>query len=316
LKRSGKNLRRAGFTGDASEVVNDLLARASQIATDPKTAIGTRTDAIHLLTYDEFAAVKDALAALLDPRQPLEIQRAAIAATGSFTAPETAPMLLAHWRAQTPAIRSEVVLAMLGGRARAIPLLQAVERGEIPANQIPFARRSLLLRSTDAKVKNLATKLFSDSAPGARKEVVAKYQPSLSMKGDAERGRKVFEAVCAMCHRAGDIGNDVGPNLATIRGWNPDQMLINILDPNREVAPNFMSYTVETKDGRTLFGLIAEEGAASLTVKRADGITDTILRGDIASITGTGLSLMPEGVETLVSIEQMADLIAFLVPAQ
>ncbi|MEQ1854038.1 MAG: hypothetical protein ABMA01_20900, partial [Chthoniobacteraceae bacterium] len=74
----------------------------------------------------------------------------------------------------------------------------------------------------------------------------------------------------------------------------------------------FMSYTVETKDGRTLFGLIAEEGAASLTLKRADGAVDTILRSDIASISGTGLSLMPEGVEAAVSVEQMADLIGYL----
>jgi putative membrane-bound dehydrogenase-like protein len=316
LKRSGKSLRRAGFTGDAGDVVNGLLARAAQAAADSKAANETRTDAIHLLTYDEFSAVKDTLAALLDPKQPQEIQRAAIAATGSFTAPETAPMLLAHWRAQTPSIRAEVVLAMLGGRARVMPLLQAIERGDIPANQIPFARRGLLLRSSDAQVKELATKIFSDSTPGARKEAIAKYQPALSMKGDAERGKKVFETVCATCHRAGDIGKDVGPNLATIRGWNPDQVLINVLDPNREVAPNFMAYTVETKDGRTLFGLIAEEGAASLTLKRADGITDTILRSDIANISGTGLSLMPEGVEALVSIKQMADLIAFLLPAR
>jgi putative membrane-bound dehydrogenase-like protein len=316
LKRSGKSLRRVGFTGDASRVVSDLLARAAQAAADSKALFEARTDAIHLLTYDEFAAVKDTLTALLDPKQPQEIQRAAIAVTGSFTAPETAAMLLAHWRAQTPAIRSEVVVAMLGGRARVLPLLQAIDRGDIPANQIPFARRGLLLRSADAQVKELATKLFSDSAPGARKEVIARYQPALSMKGDAERGRKIFETACATCHRAGDIGKDVGPNLATIRGWNPDQVLINILDPNREVAPNFMSYNVETKDGRTLFGLIAEEGAASLTLKRADGAVDTILRNDIASITGSGLSLMPEGVEALVSIEQMADLIAFLLPAR
>ena len=193
-----------------------------------------------------------------------------------------------------------------------MPLLRAIERGDIPANQVPFARRGLLLRSTDAPVKELAAKLFSDSAPGARKEAIAKYQPVLSMKGDAGRGRKVFETVCATCHRAGDIGKDVGPNLATIRGWNPDQVLINILDPNREVAPNFMAYTIETRDGRTLFGLIAEEGAASLTLKRADGITDTILRGDIANISGTGLSLMPEGLEAVIGIGQMADLIAFL----
>jgi len=165
-------------------------------------------------------------------------------------------------------------------------------------------------------VKELASKLFSDAAPSPRKEVVAKYQAALSMNGDAARGRKVFETVCATCHRAGDLGKDVGPNLATIRQWNPEQVLINILDPNREVAPNFVAYTVETKEGRTLDGIITDESAASLTLKRAEGVTETVLRRDIAQLSGSGLSLMPEGLEAAVRVEQMADLIAFLLPPQ
>lgn len=315
LKRSGKSLRRAGFTGDAAQVVNDLIGNASKIATDAQAPIEARTTAIWLLNYEEFSTAKTALARLLEPTLPQEIQRAAIATTGGFTAAETAPMLLAHWRNQTPGIRAEVVLAMLGGRARVLPLLQAVDRGEIPTNQIPFARRAALLRSTDAKVKELATKLFSDTAPGARKEIVAKYQAALSLKGDTARGKQAFETACANCHVVGNLGKDVGPNLATVRQWNPDQLLLNILDPNREVSPNFVSYTVETKDGRTLDGIIAEESAASLTLKRADGASDTVLRRDIASLTGSGLSLMPEGVEAAITVGQMADLIAFLLSA-
>src|SRR6185436_5962823 len=112
------------------------------------------------------------------------------------------------------------------------------------------------------------------------------------------------------------FGKDVGPNLATIRQWNPDQVLINILDPNREVAPNFIAYTVETKDGRTLEGIISAENASSLTLKRADGITETVFRRDITQLAASGLSLMPEGLETGISVEQMADLIAFLVAAE
>jgi putative heme-binding domain-containing protein len=312
LKRSGRSLRRASFTGDAAQVVTELLAAAARSASAAQAPIADRAAAVRLLAYDEFATVQPVLASLLEATQPQEIQRAAIATTGSFTAAETGPMLLQHWRAQTPALRAEVIVAMLGGRNRVLPLLQAIERGEIPANQIPFAKRATLLRSTDAKVKELATKLFSDSAPGARKEVVAKYQAALSLKGDAARGRIVFEAACATCHVVGNIGKDVGPNLATVRQWNPEQLLLNILDPNREVSPNFVSYTVETKDGRTLDGIIAEESAASLTLKRADGTTESVLRRDIASITGSGLSLMPEGVEASVTVEQMADLLAFL----
>jgi putative membrane-bound dehydrogenase-like protein len=312
LKRSGKSLRRAGFTSDAAQIVTELLDNAGKTAVDPQASVDSRARATYLLTYEEFTNAKPALARLLDPTQPQEIQRAAITVLGSFTSPETPPLLLAHWPRQTPAIRADVINAMLGGRNRILPLLQAIERGEIPANQIPFTRRAALLRSTDAKVKELAAKLFSDTAPGARKEVVAKYQAALALQGDTARGRQVFQTACAHCHLAGDLGQDLGPNLATIRQWSPDQILLNILDPNREVSPNFVSYTVETKDGRTLDGIITGESAASLTLKRADGTTETLLHDNITSLTGSGLSLMPEGMESAIDLQQMADLIAFL----
>src|SRR5947208_12189262 len=131
--------------------------------------------------------------------------------------------------------------------------------------------------------------LFGNAAPSPRREVIAKYQTALLMKGDASRGQKVFETACATCHRAGDLGKDVGPNLATIRQWNPEQVLSNILDPNREVAPNFVSYTVETRNGRTLDGIITDESVASVTLKRAEGVTETVFRRDIVPITASGL---------------------------
>jgi len=77
-------------------------------------------------------------------------------------------------------------------------------------------------------------------------------------------------------------------------------------------VPNFIGYTVETKDGRAIYGLIAEESTASLTLKRPDGVAETVLRRDIAQLTGTGLSLMPDGLEAAIPPQGMADLIAFL----
>ena len=312
LKRSGMSLRRVAFDGPTRSVVDAALAEAARNAADPTAPLDARTAAIGLLAFDDFDRVRAPLASLLESGQPQEVQIAAVGAAGSFPQAETAALLIARWAAYTPAVRAEVMLAMLGGRNRVVPLLDAIQKGMIPANQVPFARRAQLLRSTDAKVKELAAKLFGDSAAGSRKEAIEKYQPALAMHGDAARGRKVFETVCAVCHRAGDFGADVGPNLATIRQWSPDQVLINVLDPNREVAPNFVDYIIETKDGRTVDGIIAEENASSVTLKRAGGAQETVLRRDIAKMTGSNLSLMPEGLEAAVSIEQMADLIAFL----
>jgi len=315
LKRSGKSLRRVEWDTQTGRAIDGLLSQAARTAADSAAPLDARAAAIRLLTLDDFDRVNTALAGLLEATQPQEVQRAAVAAIGRFTQSETAAPLLAHWRTATPAVRSEIVLAMLDARSRLLPLLEAIRNGIIPANQVPFARRAALLRSTDAQVKELATELFGNATPGQRKdEVIEKYQTALAIKGDSARGKRVFETVCATCHRAGDLGKDVGPNLATIRQWNPDQLLINILDPNREVAPNFVSYAVETKDGRTLDGIIAEESAATLTLKRAEGVTETVLRSDIATISSSGISLMPEGVEAAVSVEQMADLLAFLLP--
>jgi putative membrane-bound dehydrogenase-like protein len=313
LKRSSKNLRSAGLTGSAQQSIERLLAAASNLATNSTQPVASRESSIRLLSYDDFGTVKDTFVRLMDGKEPQDIQSAAIKALGSFTAPEAAPLLLANWKTQTPAVRSEVIAAMMSVRTRALPLLQAVESGLVPANQIPFAQRRLLSLNADPKVKALAEKFFSASAPGPRKQVIEKYKPALSTKGDAARGLKVFETTCIACHRAGDVGKqEVGPNLANIRAWNPEQVLINILDPNREVVPNFLAYTVETKDGKSIYGLIAEETAASLTMKRPDGVTESVLRSNVAKIEGAGVSLMPDGLEAAINPEQMADLIAFL----
>jgi putative membrane-bound dehydrogenase-like protein len=312
LKRSGKSLRSVAWDAEATNHIDRLLSQGARTAADSQASPGARTVAIRLLTLDDFDRVNATLATLLESKQPQAVQLAAVAAIGSFTEPETASLLLANWRTATPAIRFEIVFAMLNGRSRLLPFLKAVQSGHIPANQVPFAQRGVLLRSSDAHVKELATKLFGNAAPGSRKEVVAKYQAALLLQGDVVRGKTVFETACATCHRSGDLGKDVGPNLASIRQWNPEQVLINILDPNREIAPNFVGYTVETKDGRMLDGIITDESVASVTLKRAEGVTEAVFRRDIVTITGSGLSLMPEGLESAITVEQMADLLAFL----
>lgn len=317
LKRSSKSLRSAGLTDAAKRNVERLLAAAANVATDSAQPVASRESSIRLLSYDDFSMVKDTFARLMDGKEPQDIQSAAIKALGSFTAPEAVALLLANWKTQTPTVRSEVIAAMMSVRTRALPLLQAVESGLVPANQIPFAQRRLLSLNADPKVKALAEKFFSASAPGPRKQVIEKYKSALSMKGDAARGQKIFETACIACHRAGDVGKqEVGPNLANIRAWNPEQVLINILDPNREVVPNFLAYTVETKDGKSIYGLIAEETTASLTLKRPDGVTETVLRSNVAKLEGTGVSLMPDGLEAAINPEQMADLIAFLLSSE
>ena len=84
------------------------------------------------------------------------------------------------------------------------------------------------------------------------------------------------------------------------------------MNPNQEVNPQFLNYTVITADGRTLTGIIAEETATSITLKRAENASDAILRIDIDAIRSTGMSLMPEGMEKQIDVQAMADLLEYL----
>jgi putative heme-binding domain-containing protein len=115
-----------------------------------------------------------------------------------------------------------------------------------------------------------------------------------------------------MCHKAEGFGHEIGPNLAAMKSRGAESILVNVLDPNREVNPQYLGYLVLTHDGRTLTGMISGEGATSITLRRAESATDEVLRSDIERIQSTGLSIMPEGFEEVIYHEEMSDLISYI----
>ncbi len=73
-----------------------------------------------------------------------------------------------------------------------------------------------------------------------------------------------------------------------------------------------MAYNIQTKDDRSLTGVVSAETATTLTLVQAGGTHETILRSDIAEIHASGLSLMPEGLEQNMTPQDLANLIAYL----
>ena len=109
-----------------------------------------------------------------------------------------------------------------------------------------------------------------------------------------------------------DVGVDVGPDIADTRTKTREALLADILLPNQAIDGNYVAYAVARTDGTVLQGVIAAETATSLTLRRAEGQTDVLLRADIEELRSTGLSLMPEGLEQGITVAEMADLLAFL----
>lgn len=149
-----------------------------------------------------------------------------------------------------------------------------------------------------------------------REKIVESYAAALTLAGDTARGRMHFTKHCSVCHQPDGSGQTLGPSVDSLKSKGASVLLTSILDPNREVNPQYLNHVLVLHDGRVTSGMIADEGANSVTLRRADGMVETVLRIDIEAMQGTGLSIMPEGFEQSLDAQAMADLLAYLLDAR
>jgi putative membrane-bound dehydrogenase-like protein len=167
-------------------------------------------------------------------------------------------------------------------------------------------------RTADAKIGAAVVIPSVGGGDPDRKKVVEGYRGVLAQPGDARRGHELYRKYCAPCHKSGSEGADVGPDLATVRTRTPEELLVAILDPSREVNPQYAALRVMTTGGDVIDGLAGAENATALTLKRPGGETVTLLRLRIEKLARSSLSLMPEGFEKALDPAAMADLLRFL----
>jgi putative membrane-bound dehydrogenase-like protein len=304
LKRAGGSLR------DRPEV-GPYFERA-EVGARGRGPIRDRIDSIGLLGLGGEARALDVLPPLLDAREPSGVQLAAIQNLSALASPKVGPAIVGQWRSLSPVVRREAVEALFARKDRIVALLDGLESGKVAGADLDPSRQAVLLKHADSAIRDRSTRLLGGALPTDRARIVESFRPALGLDGRMEKGRAIFKQACATCHRAENVGIEVGPDLATVTGRSPEDLLLHILDPNREVAANYVNYSVATADGRVVTGLIAEETASAITLKRAEGATDVIPRDRIEQIAASGQSLMPEGLEKGLTPQDLADLIAFL----
>jgi putative heme-binding domain-containing protein len=284
-------------------------------ALDPRAPEPALLYAIEVLGTVDPEGSRGVLVDQLAPRRSLAVQVAAVRAMAEDRTADVPGILLPQLRAFEPSLRSAAIRTLLGRADWTKTLLRAMTGGDpggIGPSLIEPADRAPLLTHRDPEIARMAQSAFGGRVSGARAPVIAEYAAALRAKADASRGAKVFERECKTCHKVGERGFALGPDLTGSPSADPAALLANILDPNAAVQPGYLQYLVVDHDGRTYSGLIAAETATSLTLRRGDRAEDTVLRTQVAEMTGTGLSMMPDGFEKTISKPEMADLIAFL----
>ena len=242
----------------------------------------------------------------------MEIQSAAARAVARIGRPSLADKVLDRWEDLAQATRREILAALAGSPALTEPLIRALERQVIAPGELDAATRQGLQQLADTALRTRASAVLAKFAPPQRSAVLARYQDALKLTADARRGEAVFAKNCQTCHQHQGRGHRVGPDLSGIAGRAPDALLSDILDPNRNIEPDYVVLAASTRRGQVLSGLLAEETATTVKLRRAEGVEDTLLRSEIEQLRSTGQSLMPEGLEKTIGPQDMADLIAFL----
>ncbi|MCA9267091.1 MAG: c-type cytochrome, partial [Planctomycetales bacterium] len=307
----------AATGGQAAALLAQLVADAKSQLSSNDLPVDKRVALIAQLRLGRFADVRATLDGLLAADQPEPVQAATVDALATFDAPEVADLLIERWSTFTPTRRRQAGDVLFSRAAWIAKALRAVESQAIPLSEITPEHFERIDKRVDPALAERAAKLIQElQSASPRSEVVKSYASALDLHGDREAGRAAFARHCAACHKVEGKGYDVGPNLAAMRNRGAAAILVNVLDPNREVNPQYVNYVAVGKDGRTVSGLIAAETAGTVTLARGEGAADTLLRVDIEQLKSTGVSLMPEGLEKQIDQQTMADLLAYLLTAQ
>ncbi len=303
-----KNLSLAAFAkqvtdAKAREAVDKMAARLQQAADSIQTA--PTMESLVLLASDR--EHRERMKALL-PELWAKTGNAEVLRLVAKLQPQGGvEFLLEGWDQRTPALRVQILETLLSNDAWTLALLKRPE-----AKSADAATRARLMKHPKKNIASLAEKVFEDSTSATRAAVVEKFKPALKLQGDATRGKTVFASVCISCHKLDGVGLELGPDLRSVAQHDAEKLLNSILDPSAIIESGFMAYHCTLKSGEQLYGVIATETSASLTLKMAGNLTKSVLRSDVASLKSTGISLMPEGLEAAMTPQSLADLIAYL----
>ena len=148
--------------------------------------------------------------------------------------------------------------------------------------------------------------------------VLERYaQRALGERGDAVRGRKVFldkkRGLCILCHRIGEQGGKIGPDLTGVgRRFSKIHLVEALLEPSRSMAPSYQTRVVVLESGRVVTGVRVSETVETLTLGDKQGKLHAVQKAEIEESTVQPISTMPDGIEKRLSDQEFVDLVAYL----
>lgn len=320
---------------DGEPTEADLVKRLKEDITSPGTTAARRRLALEILPDRDHNLTVAELAPLIstagnDDRAWL------VHYLGLLRTPERQPLLkkIAFDATQTPAVRAAALahaelaeedkaaaLALATGKE---PSLQKAALQALQGIRITPDELGAVKESQSMELRSLTARLTGALHVGAQRPVDfentqawSAYLHNLKGEPDIENGRRVFVSprlgACASCHRVDGLGSPAGPDLSHIRqATETNYVLESLLQPNRNVAPQWETFVVTTTDGQTRTGFQLAERGGTHTYADITGQHFEIKIDDIAKREILPTSIMPPGLVTKLTDEEIRDLVEFL----
>lgn len=290
LRRRGKRIENLAF----GRQTLDFAKIAAVSVNNPQ-----RLAAIALLAEIPWEEAAPLLNGLLEQQNP--IQNRAMIAFAEFPRSEVAQTLLNKWDVLEEQNKRLALELLVRREEWAVALLQSSYRTYLSAPQ-----RQALQTFPSPRVSQMAKTLFAPSL------LSTNLSRALALTGDARSGGSIFTDRCLSCHRAQNAGFNLGPDLLSVRSNGKEAVLRAIIEPNLEVSPAFIQYSITTREDEVLTGILSEQTTASITIKGPNGWTETVARPQVVSISSSNKSMMPEGLLEGLTSRQVADLLEFI----
>ena len=270
-----------------------------------------------LLVHDTDGTAAKIAGYALDPATGSpEFRSSLLAALGRSDDAAVAGTLLALFKSLPAELQPRAAELLTQRPAWAARLVAAVAAGTVPKDVLNVNQIRRLVGSSDTALATQATAIWGTVREGrnpGREKVIADVKTMLAKTpGDPHAGIPVFKKLCGQCHKIYGEGQEVGPDITGVGRNNYDQLLSNVLDPSLVIGAGYQARTVVTTQGRVLAGLVVEDTPQRLVLKIQGGKTEAIPRDQIDEDVVSDVSLMPEGIETQLTPQELADLFAFL----
>jgi putative membrane-bound dehydrogenase-like protein len=284
-------------------------------AADPKTPDGDRVALLELIAQVAKPECVPMLLEVFEQTDKPATRGAALGALQAFSDPVIAPRVLALYP-KLGDLRSRARALLASRPASALLLIEAVDAGKVDPKELPLDQLQQMAAYKDDRLRSRIEKRWGKIGPASAGEKLARInsiQHILNQgAGDAARGKVLFQKHCATCHTLFGEGAQIGPDLTAAERKNRAYLVTQVVDPSAYIRPEYVAYTIDTRDGRSLIGLVVESTAGSVTLVNAKTERTVIPRDKIEEMTPSSVSLMPEKLLDAFSDPELRDLFSYL----